>query len=287
MTTTRSPQRPRLSRSKSNSRRWPISRQSSKNSRQHLPEQQATVAQADTGIAIAPRINPAIHLNTTSLDPQFGTSGTDAYFFQMFHDYLVMHDNESNQIGDISLAESWEFPDSTTIVFNLRDGVQFHNGDAFTSEDVKLNLERVTSEGATPAPNFSVVHTVETPDALTATYLMSEPSAGVMHLLGDRGGAIVHVPTADELGDQYGLQPLGTGPYEFSEWVDQSHVLGKRNPNHWMKGPAPGAATGTNAPYFDEIKYNIITENSTLIATGLAGDLDLMFIPEPPVHSSG
>ncbi len=244
-------------------------------------QQQATVAQADTGIAIAPRINPAIHLNTTSLDPQFGTSGTDAYFFQMFHDYLVMHDNQSNQIGDISLAESWEFPDTTTIIFNLRDGVTFHNGDAFTSEDVKLNLERVTGEGATPAPNFSVVHTVETPDARTATYLMSEPSAGVMHLLGDRGGAIVHVPTADELGDQYGLQPLGTGPYEFSEWVDQSHVLGKRNPNHWMKGPTPGAATGSNAPYFDEIKYNIITENSTLIATGLAGDLDLMFIPEP------
>jgi len=245
-------------------------------------QQQATVAQAQaaSGPAIAPIWRAGVHLNTTSLDPHMGSSGTDAYFFQPFHDYLVMHDTENNQRGDISLAESWEFPDNTTIIFSLRDGVSFHNGDPFTSEDVRLNLERVTTD-STPKPNFEVVHTVETPDERTATYLLSEPSAAVMHLLGDRAGAMVHVPTADELGDQYGLNPVGTGPYSFVEWVDQSHVLGKRNPNHWMRGPEPGSASGAQVPFFDEMRYDIITENSTLIASGLAGDLDTMFVPEP------
>ncbi len=248
---------------------------------QQEQQQQAAVAQTSSGgPAIAPMWNAGIHLNTTSLDPHKGSSGTDAYFFQPFHDYLVMHDTENNQRGDISLAESWEFPDNTTIIFSLRDGVNFHNGDPFTSEDVRLNLERVVTD-STPKPNFEVVHTVETPDDRTATYLMDKPSAGIMHLLGDRGGAMIHVPTADELGDQSGLNPVGTGPYSFVEWVDQSHVLGKRNPNHWMRGPVPGAATGAQVPYFDEMRYDIITENSTLIATGLAGDLDTMFIPEP------
>ncbi len=250
---------------------------------QQQDQQQAMVSQdAPTGPALAPMWNAGIHLNTTSLDPHTGTSGTDAYFFQPFHDYLVMHDTQNVQISEISLAENWEFPDNTTIIFSLRDGVNFHNGAPFTSEDVRLNLERVTSHPAsTPKANFEVVHTVETPDERTATYLLSEPSAAVMHLLGDRAGAMIHVPTADELGDSYGLNPVGTGPYSFVEWVDQSHVLGKRNPNHWMRGPEPGAATGGQVPFFEEMRYDIITENSTLIATGLSGDLDTMFIPEP------
>ncbi|MCY3567949.1 MAG: ABC transporter substrate-binding protein [Chloroflexi bacterium] len=246
-------------------------------------QQQAAVAQAQAaGPGIAPIYNAGLHLNTTGIDPHTGTSGTDAYYFQPFYDYLVMHDTQNNQLTEISLAEAWEFPDNTTIIFSLRDGVTFHNGDSFSSEDVRLNLERVTGHPAsTPKANFEVVHTVETPDERTATYLLTEPSAAVMHLLGDRAGAMIHVPTADELGDEYGLNPVGTGPYSFVEWVDQSHVLGKRNPDHWMLGPAPGSQTGSPVPYFDELKYNIITENSTLIATGLAGDLDTMFIPEP------
>ena len=250
-------------------------------------QQQAAVAQAQAaGPAIAPIYNAGLHLNTTGIDPHTGTSGTDAYYFQPFYDYLVMHDTQNNQLTEISLAEAWEFPDNTTIIFSLRDGVTFHNGDSFTSEDVRLNLERVTGHPAsTPKANFEVVHTVETPDERTATYLLSEPSAAVMHLLGDRAGAMIHVPTADELGDEYGLNPVGTGPYSFVEWVDQSHVLGKRNPDHWMLGPAPGAQTGSPVPYFNELKYNIITENSTLIATGLAGDLDTMFIPEPQFNT--
>ncbi len=250
---------------------------------QQAQQQQAAVAQAQAGgPAIAPIYNAGLHLNTTGIDPHTGTSGTDAYYFQPFYDYLVMHDTQNNQLTEISLAEAWEFPDNTTIIFSLRDGVTFHNGEAFSSEDVRLNLERVTGHPAsTPKANFEVVHTVETPDERTATYLLTEPSAAVMHLLGDRAGAMIHVPTADELGDEYGLNPVGTGPYSFVEWVDQSHVLGKRNPDHWMLGPAPGSQTGSPVPYFDELKYNIITENSTLIATGLAGDLDTMFIPEP------
>ena len=250
-------------------------------------QQQAAVAQAQAaGPAIAPIYNAGLHLNTTGIDPHTGTSGTDAYYFQPFYDYLVMHDTQNNQLTEISLAEAWEFPDNTTIIFSLRDGGTFHNGDSFTSEDVRLNLERVTGHPAsTPKANFEVVHTVETPDERTATYLLSEPSAAVMHLLGDRAGAMIHVPTADELGDEYGLNPVGTGPYSFVEWVDQSHVLGKRNPDHWMLGPAPGSQTGSPVPYFNELKYNIITENSTLIATGLAGDLDTMFIPEPQFNT--
>ena len=254
--------------------------QSADQAQQQQQDQAVAAVESGSGPGIAPIWRAGFHLNTTSLDPHRGSSGTDAYYFQPFHDYLVMHDRENVQRPDISLAEQWEFPDNTTIIFNLRDGVNFHNGAPFTSEDVRLNLERVVAD-STPSDNFQVVHTVETPDERTATYLLSEPSAAVMHLLGDRAGAMIHVPTADELGDQYGLNPVGTGPYRFGEWVDQSHVSGVRNEDHWMRGPTPGSTTGSPLPYFEEMRYDIITENSTLIATGLSGDLETMSIPEP------
>ena len=247
-------------------------------------QQQAQASPAPAGIARASQLRAGLHLNTTSLDPHVGTSGTDAYFFQLFHDYLVMHDADSVQQGSLSLAESWEFPEpaGSKIIFNLRDGVVFHNGDPFTSDDVRLNLERVTTHpSSTPKDNFTVVESVDTPDGLTAVYNMSEPSAGVMHLLGDRAGAMVHVPTAEELGDEYGLRPVGTGPYRFEEWIDLQRVVGTRNGDHWMRGPQPGAASGDAVPYFDEVNFRIIQgENSTLVATALSNDLDIAFIPE-------
>jgi peptide/nickel transport system substrate-binding protein len=39
------------------------------------------------------------------------------------------------------LAEKWEQPDATTMVFTLKKGVKFHGGSDFTSEDPKVQLE--------------------------------------------------------------------------------------------------------------------------------------------------
>ena len=252
-------------------------------------QQQAQASPAPSGISRAAQLRAGLHFNAASLDPHTGISVTDAYFFQLFHDYLVMHDADAVQQGNLSLAESWEIPEpaGSKIVFNLRDGVVFHNGDPFTSEDVKLNFERVaTHPSSTLKDDFTVVESVGTPDALIAVYDMAEPSSVVMHLLGGRAGAMVHVPTADELGDEYGLRPMGTGPYRFDEWVEFQRVAGKRNDEHWMRGPRPGAASGDAVPYFDEVEFRIIQgEHSILVDTALGSDLDIAFVPDAQFNS--
>ena len=245
--------------------------------------QQQAAAPSD-GAEIATGLRAGLQLNPTSLDPHAGTGEADAHFFQLFHDYLVMHDADSAPQAGISLAASWEMPEpqGLRIIFNLRDGVAFHNGDDFTSEDVRLNLERVaTHPDSVLKEEFSIVEAVGAPDRLTAAFSFSEPSAAVMHRLGERGGAIVNVREADALGGRYGLQPVGTGPYRFSEWVERRHVAGARNPDHWMTGPVPGIAAGPRVPYFDDARFRIFSDGRAMAGAALSGELDLCQIPDP------
>ena len=237
--------------------------------------------QADQGAVVANiggNLRTGNHHNLGSLDPHVGISGIDAWYYAPMFDFLVMHDQQSVQRGDLSLAQTWEMPEDTQITFHLRDGVKFHNGESFTSEDVRLNLERVIDPelGATPKASFDVVERVDTPDPSTAIYRMSEPSVALMHLLGDRGGAMVHVPTAIEQGDDFGLGPVGTGPMRFVEWADGLAVSAERTGEHWMKG-----ADGQTLSYYQDCNFNIVTESLAMIAAARSGDLDMVLIPEP------
>src|SRR4051812_22322775 len=77
-----------------------------------------------------------------------------------------------------SLAESWDVaPDGKTISFKLRQGVKFHDGKPFTSEDVKFSvlegLKKVHPRGKN---TLREVIDVETPDAHTAIFKLANPA---------------------------------------------------------------------------------------------------------------
>ncbi len=81
-----------------------------------------------------------------SLDPtDYRDRNTQVALKNMF-DGLTTRDKDLKVVPQ--LAESWKTLDDTTWEFKLRRGVKFHNGDDFTSKDVKFTLDRVTREGA-------------------------------------------------------------------------------------------------------------------------------------------
>ncbi|MGL6119661.1 MAG: ABC transporter substrate-binding protein, partial [Fusobacteriaceae bacterium] len=81
------------------------------------------------------------------------------------------------------LAESWEQLDDKTLVFHLRKGVKFHNGDEFTSEDVKYSLENA-KKSSKVGTLFKAINLVETPDKYTAIIKTSEASGSLLTHLG-------------------------------------------------------------------------------------------------------
>lgn len=214
-------------------------------------------------------------LEPSSLDPHDGTSGGDHYFFEDIYDFLVRHDETNTLRGDLSLAESWEIQGDTTIAFNLRRGVNFHDGTPFNSEAVKFNIERVQDPltKSSAKPSFEVVESVETPDDYTAVFNLSKPSAGLLTLLGGRGGAINSPAAVAAAGDEYRSKPVSTGAMIFDKWVPGAEVSMKKNPEYWRKD-----ANGIQIPYLDGISVKILPEPNAAFAALQVGDVHMNFI---------
>ncbi|MBP2030786.1 peptide/nickel transport system substrate-binding protein [Methanohalophilus levihalophilus] len=131
------------------------------------------------------------------------------------------------------LAESWEQTDDYTWVFTLRQGVKFHDGSTMTAEDVKFSLERTIAENTRvesmlKIDSINVIgdHTLE----ITTTDL-NPILAGILHYP-DLG--IISASSFNENGEF--VKPIGTGPYVFESYDEQTRVLTVVKNDEWWGG---------------------------------------------------
>jgi peptide/nickel transport system substrate-binding protein len=204
-----------------------------------------------------------------SLDPHLGRGGGDHPYFWMTTQGLVTYDMAFGL--QPLLAESWEVADDTTIIFNLRQGVEFSDGNEFTSADVKTSIERVLDPAteSTAFAQMSVIESIETPDSHTAIAHLARPSAPILLNLADRGGQIISKSQlADQTTDEIHRGAIGTGPYIVKEWKDGGSVELTANPTYWESD-----SDGVQYPYVDGLLSTIITDptvRATSVASGQA-----------------
>src|SRR5262249_59108330 len=93
-----------------------------------------------------------------------------------------------------SLATEWKLQGPTAWVFKLRSGVKFHNGDPFTSADVKFSIDRsldTNLKGNRVNTVLTTVDRVEAPDPGTAVVHTKKPDPLLPARLGFYGGQII------------------------------------------------------------------------------------------------
>ena len=172
------------------------------------------------------------------------------------------------------LAESWEVSDDgLTYTFHLRDGVTFHNGRAFTSDDVKYTFERIT-DPATASPraeDFAGVTSIETPDDLTAVFTLGAPDASFISKIVASGSKIVAKEVVEENGNLENVL-VGTGPFTFVDYVPNSSVSLQKYDGFWLEG----------RPYVDAIEFQIVPESTSRTAALVSNTVD--FIEYAPVQ---
>jgi peptide/nickel transport system substrate-binding protein len=163
----------------------------------------------------------------TTLDPaQIG----QVLQFQITSNVLsgLTHIN-SELIAEADIAESWDVSeDGTVYTFTLREGITFHNGDAFDADDVLFTYERSNDPAQSiHSGNLANVASVEKLNDLQVRFTLKQPQASFLTKTTERASGraltIVSRGAIESMGlAQYGLTPVGTGPFRIVE-----HQLGQ------------------------------------------------------------
>jgi peptide/nickel transport system substrate-binding protein len=184
------------------------------------------------------------------------------------------------------LAESWETPDSETVVMHIRKGVRWQdkppvNGRELTAYDVAYSFHRQLGGGdgfATPNPlvatYWSFVESVTATDKYTVVFKSKYPTTQMLSALvsGNVGDLIVAPEAVQKWGDLNDwTRAIGTGPFILEDYVSGSSLTLKKNPNYWGYDERHPK---NKLPYVDVIKMLIIPDSATALAALRSAKLD-------------
>ena len=135
------------------------------------------------------------------LDPHIVTAFSSHRRIDLLYNKLVRHDEDLKIVPD--LAESWEIPNNTTYIFNLRKGVKFHNGIELTADDVIFSLNRIL-DPKTAAPGRSYITSIKSMEAISPYQVkitLSAPLASFLEGLSSNNCAIVSKAAVEQYGN--------------------------------------------------------------------------------------
>jgi peptide/nickel transport system substrate-binding protein len=213
------------------------------------------------------------YIEAQTMDPHLSGSKIDRQVYHNIYEPLVTLDT---RLGvKPGLAESWTQPDPKTLVFKLRRGVKFHDGTDFNAEAAKFNIERMKTEPKSVRKGeVANIDTVDVVDSHTIKVNLKKPDAALLATLTDRAGMMVSPKVVQERGAELGrnAKGAGTGPFEFVEWVRDSHLIIKRNDAYWNK---------QGGPYLDRVRYRPIPDDVVKLQSLQSGEIDVMDYVQP------
>lgn len=201
----------------------------------------------------------------TSLDPQGSSGMNDRRVVRQIYETLVVQDAEGNiQPG---LATSWEWEDDTTIVFKLKEGVKWHNGETFTADDVYYSLNRAIESSYTKSyANRIDIENTKVIDPQTISVKLLSPYAPIMANLAFCALSIVNENAVTEGGENYGRNPVGTGPFKFVNWTAGDSIELEVFDEYWGAKPA-----------YDKMVIRVITESANRAIELETGGVDIAY----------
>lgn len=199
------------------------------------------------------------------LDAQAYDAPMPIYAF--VYDALV----EYGEGGEIKpgLAESWDIsPDGKVYTFRLRKGVQFSDGSPFDAKAVKFSMDRLKlkrSAGWMSMDDFSKIEIV---DDYTIKFYYDQPSFPIIQELSlCRPQRIMSPNSVSPKGDPNGTfeTPIGTGPFKFSNYIEDKEYVLVRNDKYWG-----------DKPKVEKLVFKLIPDENTRLMALKAGELDIL-----------
>jgi peptide/nickel transport system substrate-binding protein len=176
------------------------------------------------------------------------------------------------------LATKWERTSDTTWRFTLREGVTFHNGNAFNADDVVYSFKRQTQESSEMSFALASVEAVNKVDDYTVELVTKGPDPILLlnmpnfyivdqeYMEENKAFEVVRGAGKTNFAN---LNANGTGPFRLVEWVQDNRVVLEPFDKHWNKGKFPTNVT--------KAIFTPIPNNATRVAALLSGEIDVMY----------
>lgn len=177
--------------------------------------------------------------------------------------------------GDLvpNLAESWKATDPTTYVYQLRQGVKFHDGTTMKATDAAASMLRILDPkvGSYLASFVDNVKSVEATGTYELTVKLIQPDALWKYVPATTVGAVVPKAFLDKNGKNVGkamVGIVGTGPYTFVSWQQGQEATVKANPGYWNRA---------RTPKVQQINFKILTDENTVVEGMVGAQIDGAF----------
>lgn len=186
-----------------------------------------------------------------------------------------------------ALALSWTPLDAKTWRFRLRPGVRFHDGSAFTADDVVFSIGRALQRESQRAGQLRGVLGARTVDALTVDVQLAAPDAVLpekFYLIAMMSKAWCEKHGVAKPQDYDGRQEthavrhaMGTGPFMLKRYESDVSTQLVAHPDWWGRS--------THRGNLDEVQYQVIQSDATRLAALRSGQVD--FVIDPPFQDVG
>lgn len=216
---------------------------------------------------IAETISIGFGADVTSLDPHYHLYSPNQNIADHIFNRLIERNDQLRMVPGLAL--SWKAIDDTTWEFKLRPNVVFHDGSAFTADDVAFSIDRVPNVKGSPGP-FTVytkeIQSVTVVDQLTVRFKTKAP-----HPLLPNDMAVVPMVSRKAAGAastadfNSGKAAIGTGPYKLVRYLRGDRVELVRNDAYWGKKPQT-----------ESLVFKIMTNDAARVAALMSGDVQVI-----------
>jgi peptide/nickel transport system substrate-binding protein/oligopeptide transport system substrate-binding protein len=213
-------------------------------------------------------------------DPQLTT---EEYFLPLnLYDRLVEAVTTTPGKSELQpgLAEKWDVtPDGLKYTFYLRKGAKFHNGDVLTADDVIFTFDRMLDPatkalntdfldmiaGATARMDGKATSTsgLKKIDDNTVEITLAAPFAPFLANLATPAGSIFSKKYVEKIGKDFGIKPVGTGPFKLDSWTYNSELQLSAFDDYFR-----------GRPKFDKLIMKVVPEAQTQALMFRKGELD-------------
>jgi peptide/nickel transport system substrate-binding protein len=229
----------------------------------------------------------AIQDTPNTLDPLLAANTTESMISRLSFDLLVTADETGKPVPDLAETVPTQenggiSADGLTITYHLRKGVTWHDGEPFTSKDVKFSYDAVmnTNNNIASRVGYEVVKSIDLPDDATIVFHLKRKFAPFVDtVFGESDDPYCIVPE-HILGKYHDInqvpfnqEPIGTGPFRVTKWVRGDHIELVANDAYFQGKPKVRAIT-----------IRFIPNENTEINALRAHEIDWLFQASPNLY---